>query len=172
MYPVSVGMPWSMTETPTWAVTAIPRTRQTAHPAAGASGECRAKPGERGRNVRRVDLMSHVGLVIGDVEPAPLEQVARAAGELDIDDRVVATVCDENREARAACQIRRPPFNRGDEPGEREDAGRNGPFGVQAERVAHHRPHREAAQHRPRVGDSRPLPELVVKRGQAPTRVV
>ena len=38
-------------------------------------------PLDRRRHVRRVDVVGGVGLVVGDVDPGPLEQLVRAAGE-------------------------------------------------------------------------------------------
>ena len=63
-------------------------------------------------------------------------------------------------------QVRLPALHGRDEAAEREDAGRRGAVGAEAERVAHHRAHREAAQHRALGADARALPELVVERGE------
>ena len=83
-----------------------------------------AQPVDRRRHVRGVDVVRGVGLVVLDGQAAGLEQLPRAAGEVDVHDRVVAAVGDERARAgavgerRAASRRRsgRSPRRRGSRP--------------------------------------------------------
>ncbi len=120
------------------------------------------------RDVSRIDRVRDVGLVVLDVEAAGDEQLACAASEVDVHDRVVAAVRDEDAQVRTAREVGLPPGNRRNEAGEREDPGRRRPVGSQAERVAHDRPHREPAENGPFRRRTGSLPLLLVERGQLP----
>ena len=81
-------------------------------------------------------------------------------------------VRDEGARPLPPGQVRLPALDRGHEPRERENPRRRRPAGSEAERVAHHRAHREAAEHRALRRDARLLPERVVKRRQRAERRV
>src|SRR5215471_8672223 len=83
------------------------------------------QPRLRRRNERRVDRVPDVGLVVPDVELALLEQPAGVARERDLDDRIAAPVRDPHAQPAAACEIRLPALDDGDEAGERENARRH-----------------------------------------------
>ena len=70
------------------------------------------------------------------------------------------------RSAGPAREVGLPAVDDRDEAREREDPGRRRAVGAQAERVAHHRAHREAAEHRPLRRDAGALPQLVVEGGE------
>ena len=101
-----------------------------------ASARCEGRSGGR------------VGLAIGDLEP-PASSRSRARGEADLDDRVAAPVGDEGARPLAVGERRLPALDRRHEAAEGEDAGDGGSVGAERHRVAHHRPHREAAEHGP-----------------------
>jgi hypothetical protein len=75
-------------------------------------------------------------------------------------------VGDERAEFGAVIEAGAPTFDGWDEARHRKDPGRRRTIGSERERVAHHRPHREAAEHgalRPEAGA---LPQLVVELGE------
>jgi len=75
-------------------------------------------------------------------------------------------VGDEHRRAGAVLQIARQPSTLGMKPEKARippGAGRSAP---RAERVAHHRAHRESAEHGVCGRDAGALPELVVQAGE------
>src|SRR4051794_13305704 len=75
----------------------------------------RAEPDTGGRHVIRVDRVSTDMLVVLDVEPAPLQPVARLPAEADIDHPILPAVCDEDRQARPAGEVGLPGLDRGNE---------------------------------------------------------
>src|SRR3954462_13140568 len=85
------------------------------------SPERRPEPRDRGLDVRRVDVVGGVGLVVLDVQPARLEQLARTAGEADLHHRVAPAVGDEDAQAAAILERRLPALDDRDEARERED---------------------------------------------------
>ena len=133
-------------------------------PRAGSSlAQRRPQPVDRRRHVRRVDVVRGVGLVVLDGQAAGLEQLAGAARERDVHDRVVAAVGDERARARAVGERGLPAVDGRDEAGEGEDAGGRRAVRAEPQRVAHHRAHREAAEDGPLRGRARALPQLVVQ---------
>ena len=113
-----------------------------------------------------IDVVRGVGLVVLHGQPARLEQLARAAGEADLHDRVAAAVGDERAHALPALEIGLPAVDDGDEAREGEDPGGRRAVGPEAERVAHHRAHREAAQHGLPRAEAGARPQLVVQGGE------
>ncbi len=101
----------------------------------------------RSRDVGRVDVVSCLGLAVVDLEACRLQQVPGGASERHVDHRVPPTMGDEHARAAVAGQVRVPALDRGDEAGEGEDPGRGRAVGVQPQGVAHHRAHREPAEH-------------------------
>ena len=63
-------------------------------------------------------------------------------------------------------EVRVPTRDGGDEARERQDPGRGRAVRVETERVAHHRPHREAAEDRALGPEPVGRPQLVVEGGQ------
>src|SRR4051794_22890157 len=134
------------------------------------SPERRPEPRDRGLDVRRVDVVGGVGLVVLDVQPARLEQLARTAGEADLHHRGAPAGGDEDAQAAAILERRLPaPYDRDEYP-EREEARRPRPVGAEPERVGHHRAHQEAPQHGRLGGCPGALPQLVVEAGKALVR--
>ena len=84
----------------------------------------------------------------------------------------LAPVRDEDLQLRPAGEVALPALHDGDEPGEGKDPRRRRPVGAEPERVAHHRPHREAAEHGALGADARALEQLVVEGRQLPVRGV
>jgi hypothetical protein len=127
-----------------------------------------ARPAATGaqRGVRGVDFVPAGELVVVDIESSRHEPLARTVGEVDADHRIVAPVGDERADAAAIGQPRLPAVDRGDEAGEGEYPGGRRALRCERQRVAHHRAHREAAQHRARGRDAGALPQLVVERAQ------
>src|SRR5436305_4198377 len=150
------------------ATEAGPRSTGTTTAGRGttALAEHPTQPGSGFAQMRRVDLVAQLRLAVGEVEPTGFDQLAGAVGELDPDHRVVAAVADEDAGAGAIGEARLPALDRRHEAAEGEDPRRRRPLGVQPRRVAHHRPHREAAEHGPLRRDPSLLPEPVVEIGQ------
>ncbi len=104
----------------------------------------------------------------------PRSSCSRAVrANCDVDHRVAAAVRDERREALRGRSATAASRHGRDEAGEGRMPRRRRPVGAEAERVAHHRAHREAAEHGPLRADARALPQLVVEvrqRGRRPRR--
>ena len=83
--------------------------RESYHPSVVASHAT------AGADVRRVDVVGGVGLVVFDVEPARLEQLAGAAGEADLHDRV-ARPCAMKTRFRPAARSGSQPSTVGTKP--------------------------------------------------------
>src|SRR4051794_28868983 len=110
----------------------------------------------------RVDLVAELRLAVGEVETTGLNHLSGTTGELDADHRVVAPVADEDAGAGPVGEARFPALDRRHEAAEGEDPGRRRPLGAEPHRVAHHRAHREAAEHGPLGPDPALLPEPIV----------
>src|SRR4051795_10797617 len=110
------------------------------------SAEGGVEPRDRGLDVRRVDLVARVGLVVLDRKPGGPEQLVRATAEPDLHDRVAATVGDERAQARSPVEVGLPAVDDRDEAGEGEDPGGRRPVGAEPERGAHHGGPGEAAE--------------------------
>ena len=136
-----------------------------------AAGAKRASdPGDGRGHVHRIDVVGGVGLVVVDLEPGGLEQVAGAPREADLHHGVEAAVGDEGTQVRPAAGIRPPALDGGDEAREGEDPRRRRAPAVEPERVAHDRAHREPAEHGLRGRDAGALPQVVVERGERRVR--
>ena len=142
-----------------------------ASPAVGALGggverEDTLEPVDRERDGGGVDVVGHIGLVVLDFQAARLQQITGPAPELDADHRVAPPVGNERAHAWAALEVRPPAVDDRHEPRERENPGWGRPVGSEAQRVAHDRAHREAAEHGGGRRDPGPLPQLVVEAGE------
>src|SRR3954471_2304494 len=87
------------------------------------SAEGRGDPRDRGLDVRRFDLVAHVGLVVLDGKAGGPEQLVRATAEPDLHDRVAATMGDERAQARPPVEVGLPAVDDRGEAGEGEDPG-------------------------------------------------
>ena len=103
--------------------------RAVARPGPLPAGLTKRRPDPLGGRleVRRVDLVGPVGLVVLDVEPRALEQFACTTREADLHDRIAPAVSDEDARAPGPSEVRLPSLHDGHEAGEREDAGGAGP---------------------------------------------
>src|SRR3954469_1803460 len=100
------------------------------------SAEGRVEPRDRGPDVRRVDLVARVGLVVLDRQAGGPEQLVRATAEPDLHDRVAATVGDERAQPRPPVEVGLPAVDDRDEAGEGEDPGGGGRGGALPRREA------------------------------------
>ena len=104
---------------------------RTPPPASSSSGPPQAAAGIVARShsaasgsMRRVDLVADGRLVVVDREAAGLDQLAGAAGETDLHDRVALAVGDEGPGPGRSSKLRLPALDRRDEAAEGEDARR------------------------------------------------
>ena len=128
------------------------------------------QPGPGGRDVCGVDLVAAGALAVVDGQSGAAQEVAGGLGEPDADHVVVTAVGDEHGQFAAVGQRRLPALDRRDEAAEGEDPRRRRPIRFEAERVAHHRAHRESAEDRPLLPDPGSLPGPIVEIGERPPR--
>ena len=83
---------------------------------------------------------------------------------------VTTPVRDEGAGPEAIVEAGLPVLDRGNEAAEGEHPGDRRPLPAQRHRVAHHRAHREAAQHRSRWGDAQSPPRVGRAAAPAPRR--
>ena len=123
------------------------------------------------RHVRGVDVVRRARLVVADVDAAGARATHAPTRANSTSMIGSARPCAMNarrpcRSASEGCQ----PSTVGTKPEKDEQPRRRRPLARQPERVAHHRAHRESAEHGPLRPDARPLPELVVEGGELPVR--
>ena len=108
----------------------------------------------------RIDGVRQRRLPIEDVASRLLERSARTPPPLDADHRIERAVTDRDRRERRG-EVDLEALHGGNEARQGDDRSRAGTPAAQAERVAHHRALREAAEHRPAGGDARLLGQPV-----------
>ena len=120
--------------------------------------------------MRAVDRVRDVGLVVLDLEPGAGEQIARAPRERDVDHRVLTSVSDQYAQVLTAVRLRPPALDARHEARACEDPGRRQAIGAEPERVAHHGPHREAAEDRLLGSEPGAAPQLLMRLGEGDVR--
>lgn len=114
-----------------------------------------------------VDLVAAVELPVLDLEATSLELIPGPLREADLHHRVGAAVGDEDTGSLSIVQMRLPIVDDRDEPTEGKDPCHRRPIGSKGHRVAHHRSHGEATEHRSGGLDPGLVPEPVVQLGES-----